>query len=97
MIAAGGTPLNESLAIFTAAVAPLVEAGKTEGVLRDDVTIDDVLSVKGAVATARPEKVRRLAVILVDGLRHDGRARTPRDGAKKAPGITQKRPKRNAR
>src|SRR5687767_3538612 len=62
VIAAGGTPLNESLAIFTAAITPLVEAGKAEGVLRDDVTVDDVLSVKGAVATARPEKVRRLAV-----------------------------------
>ena len=77
VIAAGGTPLNESLAIFTAAVTPLVEAGKAQGVLRDDVTIDDVLSVKGAVATARPENVRRLAVILVDGLRHGGRAPTP--------------------
>lgn len=97
VIAAGGTPLNESLAIFTAAVTPLVEAGKAEGVLRNDVTVDDVLSVKGAVATARPENARRLAVILVDGLRHGGRAQTPRDGAKKASGITKKRSKRNAR
>jgi hypothetical protein len=29
--------------------------------------------VKGAIATARPENARRLAVILVDGLRHGGR------------------------
>jgi AcrR family transcriptional regulator len=96
VIAAGGTPLNESFAIFTAAITPLVEAGKAEGVLREDVTVDDVLSVKGALATARPEKVQRLAVILVDGLRHGGRAPTLRDGAKKASRISQKRPKRNA-
>jgi len=30
VIAAGGTPLNESLAIFTAAVIPIVDAGKAE-------------------------------------------------------------------
>jgi AcrR family transcriptional regulator len=79
VLAAGGTPLNESLAIFTAAIAPIVEAGKAEGVLRDDVTVDDVLSVKGALATARPENARRLAVILVDGLRHRGRAQPGRE------------------
>ena len=97
VVAAGGPALNESLAMFTAAITPLVQAGKAEGVLRDDVTIDDVVSVKGAVATARPDKVRRLAVILVDGLRHGGRAQTLRDGARKASGIAQKPPKRNAR
>jgi AcrR family transcriptional regulator len=97
VIAAGGTPLNESLAIFTTAVIPLVEAGKAEGVLRDDVTVDDVLSVKGAVATARPENARRLAVILVDGLRHGGRAQTVRRGAKKASEISKKQSKRTAR
>ena len=52
----------------------VVAAGKAEGLLRGDVTVDDVLSVKGALATARPENVRRLATILVDGLRHGGRA-----------------------
>jgi AcrR family transcriptional regulator len=100
MIATGGAPLNESLAIFTAAITPIVEAGKAEGVLRDDVTVDDVLSVKGAVATARPERARRLAVILIDGLRQGRRAQTLRNGAKKASRITPKRPKgrkRNAR
>jgi AcrR family transcriptional regulator len=69
VIVAGGTSLNQSLAMIAAAVAPLIEAGKAEGVLRDDVTVEDFLSVKGAVATARPENARRLAVILVDGLR----------------------------
>jgi AcrR family transcriptional regulator len=66
----GGAPLNESLAIFTAAVMPIIEAGKAEGVLRSDVTVDDVLGVKGAIATSRPERVRRLAAVLLDGLRY---------------------------
>jgi AcrR family transcriptional regulator len=74
-VAAGGSPLNESLAIFSSALAPLLEAGKAKGVLRDDVTVDDLLSVKGAVVTARPEAARRLAVLLIDGLR--SRAREP--------------------
>lgn len=79
VIAAGGSPLNESLAMVASAVAPLIEAGKAEGVLRDDVTVDDFLTIKGALATTRPEKVRRLAVLLMDGLRYG--ARTPTHGA----------------
>jgi AcrR family transcriptional regulator len=70
VIAAGGTSLNQSLSMIAAAVAPLIEAGKAEGLLRDDVTVEDFLSVKGAVANARPETARRLAAILVDGLRY---------------------------
>jgi AcrR family transcriptional regulator len=83
VIAAAGTPVNESLAIFTAAVTPLVDAGKAEGVLRDDVTIDDVLSVKGAIANAAPDNVRRLAAILIDGLRYRASEPSAPDGAKK--------------
>jgi hypothetical protein len=52
-----------------AAVAPLVEAGKAQGVLRDDVTVRDFIIAKGAVAMAHPDNARRLAVLLVDGLR----------------------------
>ena len=85
VIVAGGTALNQSLAMIGAAVAPLIEAGKAEGVLRDDVTVEDFLSVKGAVATARPENVRRLAVILVDGLRRRAPAPTAKEKAKKKP------------
>jgi AcrR family transcriptional regulator len=71
MIAAGNTtPLNQSLAMIAAAVAPILEAGKVEGLLRDDVSVDDFIIVKGAVATARPEKARRLATLLFDGLRY---------------------------
>jgi hypothetical protein len=81
VIADGGTPLNQSLAMISAAVAPLIEAGKAEGVLRDDVTIDDFITVKGAVAFAGPEKGRRLAAILLDGLRYRPRAPKPRRAA----------------
>ena len=74
VIAAGGTPLNQSLAMISAAVAPLIEAGKAKDVLRDDVTVDDFITVKGAVVFAGPEKGRRLAAILLDGLRYRARA-----------------------
>jgi AcrR family transcriptional regulator len=70
VITAGGTSMNQSLSMIAAAVAPMIQAGKAEGVLRDDVTVEDFLSVKGAVANARPETARRLAAILIDGLRH---------------------------
>jgi hypothetical protein len=77
MIAAGNTtPLNQSLAMVAAAVSPLLEAGKAERVLRDDVSVDDFIIVKGAVATARPENARRLATLLIDGLRYGASAPT---------------------
>lgn len=72
---------NESLAMVTAAVAPLVAAGKAAGVLRPDVTVDDFIVAKGAVAMARPENARRLAAILMDGLRSG----TPAPARKKKP------------
>jgi AcrR family transcriptional regulator len=84
VVTAGGSPLNQSLAMVASAVGPLIEAGKAEGVLRDDVTVDDLLTMKGALATARPERARRLAVILVDGLRYGARTPTPQERAKKA-------------
>jgi hypothetical protein len=68
-------------------IVPIIEAGKAEGVLRDDVTIEDFLMVEGAVVLVGPEKGRRLATLLLDGLRHQPRALTP-DGttpAKKRP------------
>jgi AcrR family transcriptional regulator len=83
-IAAGGAPLNQSLAMISAAVAPLIEAGKAEGVLRDDVTVDDLITIKGAIVFAGPEKGRRLAAILLDGLRYRPAAPKRRDGAKNA-------------
>lgn len=75
VIAAGGTPLNQSLAMITTAVAPLIEAGRAQHLLREDVTVEDFITIKGAVVFAGPQKGRRLAAILMDGLRH--RARQP--------------------
>lgn len=83
-VAGGGTPLNQSLAMISAAVAPLIEAGRAEGVLRDDVTVDDFITVKGAVVFAGPEKGRRLAAILLDGLRYRPRTRVRRERAQPA-------------
>ncbi|MFT3924752.1 MAG: TetR/AcrR family transcriptional regulator [Myxococcales bacterium] len=68
-IAVSGTEGNESLAVVAAAVGPIVEAGKAQGVLRDDITVRDFILAKGAVARSRPEHARRLAAILIDGLR----------------------------
>ncbi len=84
VIAGGGAPLNESLVMISAAVAPLIEAGKAEGVLRDDVTVDDFITVKGAVVFAGPEKGRRLAAILLDGLRYRPQAPELGEGSKNA-------------
>ena len=69
VVRADRTPLNQSLAMVSAAVAPLIEAGKSEGVLRDDITVDDFILIKGAIAFAGPERGRRLAAIVLDGLR----------------------------
>jgi AcrR family transcriptional regulator len=73
VVAAGPAHLNPSLAMFAAAVAPIIEAGKTAGVFRDDVTVDDFLAIKAAITLSRPETTRRLATLLLDGLRHGAR------------------------
>jgi len=83
VVAGGGTPLNQSLAMIGAAVAPLIAAGKAEGVLRDDVTVDDFITIKGAVVFAGPVKGRRLAAILLDGLRYRAAAPELRATGKK--------------
>jgi len=86
LIAAGNaTPLNQSLAMIAAAVAPILELGKAERVLRNDVSVDDFIAVKGAIATARPERARRLATILIDGLRYGAHARSGRKAKRTAP------------
>jgi AcrR family transcriptional regulator len=81
VVTAGPAHLNPSLAMFAAAIAPIIEAGKSDGVLRDDVTVDDFLTIKAAVTLARPENARRLAALLVDGLRHGARVPGPRGEA----------------
>ncbi len=86
VVVAGPTRLNPSLAMFAAAVAPIIEAGKADGVLRSDVTVDDFMTIKAAVTLARPENARRLAALLVDGLRHGARAPSPRGESPRGPG-----------
>src|SRR5438132_880918 len=49
IVAVDRAHLSESLASVAAAVAPIIEAGKTEGALRPDVTVEDFIAVKGAV------------------------------------------------
>lgn len=68
LFASGGT-ITESLAMVRTAVTPIIEAGRAQGILRDDASIDDFMLIKGAIATTRPERARRLAVLLIDGLR----------------------------
>ena len=81
MVAAGGeAPLNQSLAMIADAVAPIIEAGRANGVLRDDVTLEDFFLVKSAVILAGPVKGRRLVTILLDGLRHNPRQAERRRG-----------------
>jgi AcrR family transcriptional regulator len=90
VIAGGGTPLNQSLAMISAAVAPLIDAGKAEGVLRDDVTVDDFITVKAAVVFAGPAKARRLAAILLDGLRYRAQVPERREGRKQARKVARR-------
>ena len=70
--AAGGDPYNQSRARLTEAVSLLLDAGKKQGVLRADAEASDVLSMSVAILkmTDSPEQARRLAAILVDGLRY---------------------------
>jgi AcrR family transcriptional regulator len=77
VVAAGGNPFNQSRARLTDAVSLLLQAGKDAKVLRADVEASDVLSMSGAFLNLgdNPQQARRLAAILVDGLRY--RADTP--------------------
>ncbi|MGH7616337.1 MAG: TetR/AcrR family transcriptional regulator [Gemmatimonadaceae bacterium] len=72
VVAAGGDPYNQSRARVTEAVSLLLEAGKRDGVLRADVEPTDVLSMSGAFLSMadNPKQARRLAAIVVDGLRY---------------------------
>jgi len=72
VVAAGRNPYSQSRARLADAVSLILDAAKQEGVLRADVDANDVLSVSGAfLANAdNPEQGRRLAAIVVDGLRY---------------------------
>ena len=70
--AAGGNPFNQSRARLTEAVALILDAGKAAGVLRTDVEAIDVLSMSSAFLNLGDNfaQARRLAGIMIDGLRH---------------------------
>ena len=72
VVAAGGNPFNHSRARLTEAVSLILDAGRDAGVLRADVEATDVLSMSGAFLNLgdNSQQARRLAAILVDGLRY---------------------------
>lgn len=72
VVAAGGNPYNHSRTRLTEAVGLLLTAGANAGVLRGDVKASDVLSMSAGFMTAGgdPDNARRMARILVDGLRY---------------------------
>lgn len=74
VIAAGGNPYGHSRTKLTEAVALLLQAGQDAGVLRADAQPSDVLSMCGVFLNLGDDKeqARRLAGILVDGLRYRG-------------------------
>ncbi|HEY9228975.1 MAG TPA: TetR family transcriptional regulator [Gemmatimonadaceae bacterium] len=87
VVAAGGNPYNQSRARLTEAVAILLDAGKRDGSIRPDVEAGDVLTMSAALLNTAesPQQARRLAAILVDGLRY----RTSKDVGKR--GARKKR------
>jgi hypothetical protein len=81
VIAAGGNPFNQSRARITEAVGSILAAGQRAGVLREDAVVDDVLNMSGLFLPDKPEQSRRVAAILVDGLRF----RAKRSAAPRSP------------
>ncbi|WP_420497447.1 TetR/AcrR family transcriptional regulator [Parafrankia sp. FMc2] len=74
LIAAGGDPFANSRQRLTGAVTTLLTAGASAGVLRADVTPDDLLVSISGVALATADRgdraqVGRLLDLLLDGLR----------------------------
>jgi AcrR family transcriptional regulator len=74
LVASGGDPFSESRDRLTAAVATLLGAGSATGVLRPDVTPEDVLVGLSGLSLATPDaqqrdQAGRLLDLLMDGLR----------------------------
>ncbi|MEO8622391.1 MAG: TetR/AcrR family transcriptional regulator [bacterium] len=80
VVAAGSDPRNYSRARLTEAVSVILQAGKDANVLRADVDATDVLSMSGAFLHLgdNPQQARRLAAILVDGLRYQSGVTPPK-------------------
>lgn len=76
--------MNDSRALLASALEPIVEAGRAQGLLRTDITVEDVLVATAAVVTSPPKHARRLARILLDGLRSPtARAATQEPGKRR--------------
>jgi AcrR family transcriptional regulator len=71
-LSAGGSEVfAETRVQIIAAIGQLLAAGVEAGVLRSDVTADDVWRAMGPVwMTDDPEQIRTLLRLLMDGLRH---------------------------
>jgi AcrR family transcriptional regulator len=72
VIAAGANPFAESRTRLLEAMTSLLDAGIAQGLLRDDITAEDVLAGMSGIAQATagsPQQRDRLLDVLVDGLR----------------------------
>jgi hypothetical protein len=71
IVAGGSEVFAETRVQILAAIADLLEAGVTAGVLRADVCADDVWRAMGPVwSTDDRDQIRTLLKLLMDGLRH---------------------------
>lgn len=93
VVAAGGDPYNQSRARFTEVLSLMLDAGRRAGVLRGDVTANDVLSmIVASLSTVdSPQQARRLAAILVDGLRYRANDRPKPQRAPRTKKSTRKK------
>ena len=72
VIAAGVNPFAESRGRIVAAMAKLLDAGVGQGLLRGDLSADDLLAGMSGISratAASPEQRNRLLDLLLDGLR----------------------------
>src|SRR6266545_6444910 len=73
VIASGANPYAQSRELLVGAIKPLLDAGAADGVIRADVSADDVLvSLSGVAlaAGAKRDQADRLLNLLLDGLRY---------------------------
>lgn len=80
VVAAGRNPYNQSRAMLTDAVALLLKAGQEAKLLRTDVNADDVMRMSSMFLTGTddPVQARRLSAVVIDGLRFQPAAASPK-------------------
>lgn len=71
VVEGGGNPYNESRRRLTESMEMLLSTGQNAGVFRTDINADDLMSMSGMFFNIGDdtEKARRMATVLVDGLR----------------------------